>query len=245
MAAQENEDEPGSPSSEVLSGLTDAELVAGLRRDGCTGVRWALARERLAGYAIGTLQRMFLDGTLIWHTTSLGRPVRFTEAEGADLRSNADDRANLVHEAVYQGLVLVHDEAVLGRKWDPARGASLSTYAVNACLLTLPNIARAWRTARKAVPPTASLDSADIRAAIDADSRRAQPDIADRMVTAAEFEAEIARMHPDLQRAARLRCTTEQSWAEIAQALGLSPRVLEGLMHRHRKKYRRGTEEGQ
>ncbi len=222
---------------------SDAELVDALLRERCAGPCWLLVRAKLAGYAVPCLHRMILDGTLVTKMAALGRPVTPTDAEWRALREHADDRVDLVHEAVCLGLELFRDRGVLREKWDPQRETSLRTYFVNGCLLVLPNVLRAWRRSRSHTVPTVALDLESIRMHVEADPRSALPDIVDQLIHTEELEAELDRMSEKLAAAVRMRLETEWSWTEIAPRIGISPRALEGLLHRHRKDYHRRAED--
>jgi DNA-directed RNA polymerase specialized sigma24 family protein len=233
----------GGAACPSLDQLSDAELVEALLKEECAGPLWQLVRIRLAAYAVPVLHRMFLDGTIVEQTGKLGRPVVPTSEEWHDLTSGPDDRSDLIHEAVCRALEIFRDRAVLGRRWDPQRQTKLTTYFVNSCLLVLPNVVRAWRNRRKATCHTVplGLDWSEIAGT----EPGTTGDPVDDLVRAEEIEDEIARMPEKLAKAARMWMRTEQSWAEIARALGISARALEGLMHRYRTNHQRRTEDDQ
>ena len=139
---------------QVLPAVSNLELVARLRKNGCSGVLWLQTVDRLVGYGVGTLHRLLLDGSINAKLARLGRPVQLSAAELEHLAVSQEERDDLVRDAVFTGLLLLRDRGITDGTWSPERGADLMTYFVNACLLALPNIVGSWRTRRAKTPPT-------------------------------------------------------------------------------------------
>jgi hypothetical protein len=101
----------------VVPGRTDAELVALLVRQRFTGEEWHAVEAILTATAVGVLHDMLLGGSLARKSLALDRPVIPTAEEATALRQNDDDRVDLVHAAVVDGLRIFCALTLEGRGW--------------------------------------------------------------------------------------------------------------------------------
>jgi DNA-directed RNA polymerase specialized sigma24 family protein len=60
-------------------------------------------------------------------------------------RIDRDDADELATETVAKALKFFLDEALIGKRWDPSKGATLATFFVGACLRTFGNVYDKWR----------------------------------------------------------------------------------------------------
>lgn len=230
-------DDDGGPSYDgrVLPELSNVELVARLRKSRCTGVLWTRAVDRFVSCGVRTLRKQIADGSVNAKLVELRRPVHLTIVEREHLRAHPDERDDLVLDAVFAGLLLLRDRGILDGRWDPAKGADLMTYFVNACLLGLPNPVGTWRTRRAAQPRITASDPDDLAAAF-ADL---EADPALRSQDGADLEALLATLPPEIADVARLVACEGMTWAEACRRHGVNPRVVEGHLRRYRRRPRR------
>jgi hypothetical protein len=107
-----------------VPGRTDVELVALLVRQRFTGEEWHAVEAILITAAVGVLHDMLLGGSLARKSLALDRPVIPTAEEATALRQNDDDRVDLVHAAVVDGLRIFCALTLEGRGWREDGGVS-------------------------------------------------------------------------------------------------------------------------
>ena len=230
-----------SHSGRILPELSNLELVVRLRKCRCTGVLWLRTVDRVVSYGTGTLRRQLLDGSVNVKLAELGRPMHLSVAERDYLRTHLAERDDLVEDAVFGGLLLLRERAVLGVEWDPARGADLMTYFVNGCLLNLLNPVRDWRHHRRAVVSTVAYDGVDLDALDVLGSPHGDPawDVHDR----AALEDLLAALPPTITEVARSVACDGLSWADACRRHRVSPRAVEGHLRRYRRRHCRLEED--
>ncbi|WP_146060424.1 RNA polymerase sigma factor [Amycolatopsis sp. CA-128772] len=125
----------------------DHELRDALLKQGFDSILWSRLVGELAEYGVAVITAWIrsgeiysLSGKLCWHVHPLVPPP------------DDDERGSLAHDTVIDGIALFQRDGLLKGKWDPRSGASLTTYFVNACLLSFPNQCRKTATARKYTP---------------------------------------------------------------------------------------------
>lgn len=115
----------------------DHELLVALREEEFSGFVWSELSHRLAGYGLGVLGAWIATGEIYRRTAEKGRPVKppsppLTRDEGLAIAS----------DAVTMGIDLFLKKGLVGKDWDPLRGARLSTYFIGACVLCFANQCR-------------------------------------------------------------------------------------------------------
>lgn len=230
-----------SSLEESIAHLSDAELVRRLREEVPPGMLWAITEREIAGQAISTLHAYVLDGRINGKLADLGRPVYFTGAELTRLRENRDDRGDLVNESVARGLRQFRDHGIRGGRWLPG-GASVRTYAINACFREMPNLVRGWRAHHRSQPGRPHQDLAEFETMGLLERLHPHDDLGYPHERSAELDDVISILPDDLAAAAWLRRQHDLTWAQCARYLGISPRVLEGQLRRFRQNHSRDEE---
>jgi DNA-directed RNA polymerase specialized sigma24 family protein len=112
----------------------DVELIDRLMWAGYDGPEWKLFRTALAQYGVAVLYRWTLSGRI------------FVECERKGLGAlprrkhhDRDDALGIAGETVARAFLFFRDRVLVKGVWDPARGASVRTYFVGACVLHFPN----------------------------------------------------------------------------------------------------------
>ncbi|WP_328614755.1 hypothetical protein OHS18_43645 [Amycolatopsis sp. NBC_00355] len=126
----------------------DCELRDAILRQGFDSVLWSRLAGELAEYGVGVITAWIHSGEIYalckkfaWLVSPLAPPP------------DDDERGSLSHDTVLDGIALFQRDGLIKRKWDPTSGARLTTYFINACILSFPNNCRKIATARKYIPP--------------------------------------------------------------------------------------------
>jgi DNA-directed RNA polymerase specialized sigma24 family protein len=222
----------------LLEHYTDADLVELLAAEQFGGTAWRTVEAVLAAAAIPVLHDLLLGGAIVRKSFALDRPIRPTSEEIAVLRADPDERADLVHSAVVDGIRVFRKLTMEGRGWSPDRGASLLSYVINGCVMALANHFRRWRTRRSRMVPIAPLSDADR-----VDLASPAPDALALIQAEEDWQTLVGSMPQQLARAVELWRLTGEPWTRIAARLGISEKSLEGLLRRWRTSYRRNKED--
>lgn len=210
----------------------DQELIAALARDGFTGPAQETFEAELAAYAYPVMMAWTRTGEIIRRCRERGRPIGIADTGAGWSR---DDRCELSTETVARALDFFRDKILIPGAWDPARGATIKTYFVGACLFQFPNVYQRWATERRNWKCECLLDHPGDPAGI---LDLAGDSGADERIQAREeldlVLAELDEKFPGLRRVAELRAQG-YSDAEAARLLGMSPRAVEGQWYRFRK----------
>jgi hypothetical protein len=174
------------------------------------------------GYLIGT-------GRIYGQCKRLRRPVRRQPGDGAWTQ---EDCHFLTEACVDAGIFHVFPEHGLKKgRWDPQRGTSLATYAVNACILCFSSVYQKWWRGRVLERSFGDL-ATDIPQYLQADMR--QPDPADRVVNRIEAERLLLEIPEPARTALWLRGVDGATQAEAASYVGMSEKALESRIGRVR-----------
>jgi DNA-directed RNA polymerase specialized sigma24 family protein len=209
--------------SDVDRLLADQLMVDAILEQGLGGPRHQALEDALIRYAVPVLRKLLASGEIIAKAARLGRPV---SESAAWLEFTPADREEFALDMVADALP-VFTKAVFGqRRWSPARGASLKTYFVNACIRQFSRPYRAWLDQRRVVQP-AGLDIA-------ADSSH-EPDPAIAVAVRDEASRLLNKI-PDrqTQEVLALRAT---GWSarDAAHEVGLTEKAAENRLARIRK----------
>jgi DNA-binding CsgD family transcriptional regulator len=125
-----------------LQGDQDELLEASLA--GHQGRTWERLRRRLADYAYKVLTKWIRVGIVGAKCAGIQvrcRPVR------SDARTE-EAAAEIAAEVVAVALLDFQDRVLRAGRWDPTRGATLTTFFVGCCLQHFPNVYRHWERER-------------------------------------------------------------------------------------------------
>ena len=211
----------------------DRELVDLLRRQGFAGPDFQRAAEELVRYGVAVMTSWLLNGTIFERCARKGRPVERPPAGALD-RVEAESMAG---EVVAVSLAHFRDDVLVPGQWDPARGASLTTFFVGQCVLRFPNIYRAWLVQL----PSYRLDEEAVL-----DVNRTTTQAVDDDVIRDRMSVDALRMvRSDEARKALVLVACGYSHPEIAAALGKTDKAVERMIAYARKQVRRAQQEGQ
>lgn len=232
---------PGeSESDRAARRARDAEVVEILRGQDFAGPLFGKFAGRLMEYAWPVLLDWTLTGEIFRQARQVGCPV---PARLIIPQWSQDDRYEVVADSVLDGLDTFRDNALAGGRWNPAKGAALTTYYVGACVFAFRKVYEAWSRQYTAAQGAQAYTGADDDPLVNLPDQRA----ADPCRTAVLHDT-IDRVlplltTPELRVAVAWRgagCTQEDA-AELA---GLSVKALEGRLTRVRVKVREQHSEG-
>ncbi|MFC7820003.1 hypothetical protein ACFUTR_35970 [Streptomyces sp. NPDC057367] len=235
---------PGVPDESAVERAArharDAEVVEILRGQDFAGPLFEKFTGRLMEYAWPVLLDWTGTGEIFRQARRTGCPV---PARLIIPQWSQDDRYEVVADSVLDGLDTFRDNALAGGRWNPAKGAALTTYYVRACVFAFRKVYEAWsrqHTAARAAQTYTGLDGDPVLAL--PDQRAADPchtavvhDTIDRvlpLLTTPELRVAVAWRGAG--------CTQE----EAAELAGLSVKALEGRLTRVRTKVREQHSEG-
>jgi len=221
----------------------DRLLIEMLARCGFTGPRQIRFEAELAAYGYPVMMALTRTGEIIKRVAEMGRPLSVRDTV---LRWSRDDRSELSLETVARALVFFRTKVLMLGKWDPARGATIKTYFIGACLSQFPNVFQHWdrERLRWRNKHMVILDDPDDPAGLAEMSSTEDP--AQAVLMSQQLDqimAELADRDPTLYRVARLRLE-EYSDVDAAKQVGLSARAVEGRWYRFNKHLRRRYDRG-
>lgn len=215
----------------------DAALMLRLSVEGFEGTTWRRVAEALVEYGFTVMRSWVVTGHVFVKLREKGRPL---DAPAAGIPR--DDALELAKDTVAEAIVHFRDRVLKRGVWDPAKGASLTTYFIGNCLMfQFPNMYRTWRSERAR--------SARIDSVIDGDDRDnpimllpsrddPQHEVVSRDHTQ-RATAEILEPVTGETNRTILRLRAEGFGVdEIAELLGLDYKAVESRIYRARKTIR-------
>lgn len=149
----------------------DGKLVECLAKQHFDGSAWDMFANELARYALPVLTAWLRDGRLTRTLAERGLPG--VNPEYLD----REDAQSLIIDAISRAVPSMRT-SLQECRWDPAKGASLRSYFVGACIYQVPNLYRAHRRAsRRRQEGEVLVSPADIQAVEDWRARRSTPDV--------------------------------------------------------------------
>jgi DNA-directed RNA polymerase specialized sigma24 family protein len=211
----------GTAASRRLEGLAaDGELLDVLLRQGYRGRDWIVFSRALAEYGYQVIFAWCLSGKILIECARKG----FGVARKPPRPIDRDDASELAAETVAASLVYFRDRVLVPRIWEPARGASLKTFFVGACVLMFANVYRQWR-----------LENAPLV------FKEGDPDLSSTIPASAAFACDLHRLlggvgvrDRDLLKLAALGFTQ----VEMAELLGTTRKAVERRLERLRNRLR-------
>ncbi|MFI9623156.1 RNA polymerase sigma factor [[Kitasatospora] papulosa] len=218
----------------------EAVAVEILRRQDFTGPDFNELASRLLGYARPVLLGWLSSGEIFRQARKAGCPVKPFVAR-PDL--SRDDRIEIVHSTLLAGLESFRDNALRAGRWDPAKGASLQTYFVRACVYAFRKVYTDWIRHRVEAEETVSISGQDGDPALAIpDARAADP--CHTAVVRDQIDRALSLLEdPRLRQALGWR-SAGYTQEEAADRTGLTIKALEGRLARARSRVRAQNTEG-
>lgn len=122
----------------------DAELVKRLRINRFSGPEYDRFKEKLITYGLGICNAWIRSRVMHAKCADSGRPVDEFPVDGTN-----DDARDLAAETAVNAAEEFRKVALVEGRWDPSRGAALTTYYIGMCVLVYPNVYRRWLRQRR------------------------------------------------------------------------------------------------
>jgi hypothetical protein len=210
----------------------DVDLHTRLALIGFSGPEYREFQTELVRYGLDVMTGWLRTGKIFIKIAEAGYGLP-RPPEGALDRDAQDE---LAMETVATALRRFHDDVLLRGKWDPRRGARLTTFFIGQCKIRFANIYRTWL--EREVSRERRLDLADEHAhlqrpaaAIDGPEWRA---VARGYIRRGVRGVRDPRVHRALQLIA-----SDHTHAEIAADLGMSEKGVERMLANNRNRLRR------
>jgi len=229
----DDDDERGRAHGEKLDRLAaDVDLHTRLALIRFTGPEYHEFQTELTRYGLDVMTGWLRTGKIFLRMQEAGYGL-CRPPNGALDRDAQDELAG---ETVAVALFRFHHDVLLRRRWDPTKGARLTTFFVGQCKIRFANVYRAWLDKELAsdllIDPavddprlealTAAVDSPEWKAVARGYIRRGVRGIRD----------------PRVHRALVL-IASDHSQAEIAADLGVSERAVERMLANNRDRIRK------
>ncbi len=210
----------------------DVDLHTRLALIGFTGPEYREFQTELTRYGLDVMTGWLRTGKIFSKMQDSGYGLR-RPPDGALDRDAQDELAG---ETVAVALSRFHHDVLLRRRWDPTKGARLTTFFVGQCKIRFANIYRAWLEKELASDRLIDPD-------LDAHHLEALASAADSPEWKAVARGYIRRgvrgiRDPRVHRALEM-IASDHSQAEIAVDLGVSERAVERMLANNRDRIRK------
>ncbi|MFZ2117499.1 MAG: sigma factor-like helix-turn-helix DNA-binding protein [Pseudonocardiaceae bacterium] len=217
----------------------DLEVYNDFALAGFVGPAYEMFRADLAGYGFPVMRSWARRGLIFQYCAERGRPVRLTDEEriyvmGATENAR-EDRQELALETVARALKFFHHHVMLKGRWSFEGGATIKTYFIGACVYAFPNVFNHWNTERRRWKPVIkSLDLALAAQRWRPLDSRFDDDPADIVADRQTVLNELRGLPPGVKTAVAAVVISDQTFADVADQLGLTERAVEGRLYRYR-----------
>ena len=208
----------------------DVELHRQLADENFEGLCWDRFVEVLVEFAFPVLTTWIVSGAIRKHVARNARVL----LEAPPSPVTQEDAEDLASETIADALRPFRDRVLRANRWDPSRGAALTTWWIGYCLLRFPDVYRRWQTAQRKW-------SFSLRAAEQLRSLGLEPapeDPADQLIMHEELAQALASVPSEFTR--RILQLKAQGYRhrEISEVLGCSVKSIESRLARHWRQVR-------
>ncbi len=205
----------------------DVQLRDTLAQAGFTGRVWDRFAEELGRYGYAVMMAWLATGELFAQCKSRG-----CWPDGAPLWWEEDDRKGLANEVVALAIKNFRQHGLIGGGWDSTRGASLKTYFIGACVYAFPNLYRSWLGEYRRLEHQTELRAHQDEETLTGNAYGSH----ELALIKAQVWSAFRALPNDTVRKAVLLEAMGFTKPEIAETLTRSPRSIEGLLQRQRKR---------
>jgi len=216
----------------------DSTLMLRLSVEGYDGKTWQEVYKALIDYGFPVMRSWIVTGLVFTKLAEKGHGVP-APPRGQVPR---DDAIELAYDTVADAVVNFRDKVLKAGRWDPSKGANLTTFFVGNCLLQFTNLYRDWRKQNVQNIATLTIDNSPPGTDHPALQLPAHSDPEAEVVNADQSRrntAEILQPVRSVDTKAILMMRAENFGIdEIAETLGLPYKAVESQLYRARKKLR-------
>lgn len=219
-----------SPQEHLERLVADIELLNDVRVQGLDGPAFAELVRALVEYGYQMIGSWIRTGAIFGKLAEKG--VSHYLARYPKRIPSSVDATQMAQDVVADAVVKFRDHVIIPSKWEPAKGAALTTYFTGQCLLRFPQVYVEWLKTNKfngmCVPPEDVLDP-------DAETSDISTDPAAVAVIRSRLR-DARKTVPSRMTAILMLIEEGYSHPEIAHMLGTSVGAIESRLHRHHKK---------
>ncbi|MFF3787451.1 RNA polymerase sigma factor [Streptomyces sp. NPDC001933] len=210
----------------------DAAVYESLAAAEFSGMAWDLFATALTEYAYPILMSWLYTGQIFTACAEHGRPVRRrTEQDVEVLRTDRDEREELVCEAIARGLRMFRKHALVEGGWRPDGGSALKPYFVGAVVREFGGVFSRWASERARRPPCVpdgqeELEALPALSGVSPESQAIGHDVVQRL---------LAQVKDDATRTALFLSMRDYTRQEIGEHLHMSAAAVSMRLSRLRK----------
>jgi RNA polymerase sigma factor (sigma-70 family) len=215
----------------------DIELVSELAAHGFTGPKYREFEIALCRYALGVMMAWLLSGEIFVRCAEQGRPVT-----PCAVRLSSEECEQLAIDTVVAALPKFKEKALVKGGWNPDRKTRLTTYFVGWLPSHFLNVYRKKLTEIK--KGSLEVPSDDVHElTMSRVTQQEGTDPLEMLIIDERIREGLCGL--DL-RTRQVLVLSEEGYeqAQIAEALNITPRAVEGTLYRHRQRLRSQREQG-
>lgn len=223
------------PDDERLARLLgDERLLTDLVAAGFAGPDWDFVQEQLLRYGLTVISSWIRSGVIVAKCAEKRVRARSPRPQARE----PETAEEISFDVISIGMVKFRDDVLLPGKYDPKKGASLSTFYIGQCLFQYDNVMARWETHEMPIP---RVTDAEVELSIiDVDRTSGTEDDAIRTV----MVQMILRGASNDMAARVLAMSSMYSAEEIANSVGKSVDAVRGILKREKHLLRAENREG-
>lgn len=174
-----------------------------MQLSGWSAEAWAPVAEALAEYGFGVMVGWLFTGKVFTEVAAAGQPVPACPSWWLD-----DEQVTSLADDTVTNSIIKFQQVLMAGKWEPGKGAALTTYFVGQCKFQFSNVYRSWFAAerrRRAQPVVHGLDSLS------------EKDTAAQAVGIGDAAGILEQMPPLVAEVFRLKYLEGFSYREVAE----------------------------
>jgi DNA-directed RNA polymerase specialized sigma24 family protein len=228
LSELEDSDEAARHAADSLDRrMADLDLRNDLAHEQFAGPRWRRFEADLVRYGHAVLMAWMATGEIFSQCRKKScypgaPPEQWTR----------EDRTGIANDTVAAAVEAFRVRALIGKRWDPTAGATLKTYFIGSCILQFPNHFRRWRTEEQTWNRLRRLEPGADELAHGRHVDAAEETVITRLTCEAAFDA----IPDDRTKLAVLYRSMEYTVTEIAELLDTTPKAVEMLLRRQRRR---------
>jgi DNA-directed RNA polymerase specialized sigma24 family protein len=209
----------------------DVDLITWLALQGFTGRDYEVFATELAKYGNAVIIAWIRRGVIFARVRDRGFGGLPEPPLGA--LNQPDVAEELAGETVAKALYFFREKVLLGKRWNPAKGASIKTFFVGQCLIQFANVYRRWLN-NEAITGEVLIDDLTL---VDRPPTQTT-DPAELAAIRAEIDARLKDV-PERTRAVMVLTAADWPQTEIAARLGITVKAVERTLEYYRTTNRR------
>ena len=122
--------------------VADYDLLTEVMFESFQGPAWDKMAKRLVAYGLVVIKSWLRRGVIFNRCVEKGFGGIPNAQHGGI--TDEDDVMGLANETVWLAVLAYRDKVLIPGRWDPRKGANLTTYFIGQCLIQFPNVYKRW-----------------------------------------------------------------------------------------------------